>query len=82
MGGDLGSSDDDSDYHSDGNDDDHSENNGVGKEVVTYDSDDIEIEDVKTSDNVWQMANKEVGEFRKQETNLIEIDSTIVNTRL
>ncbi|KAJ8434315.1 hypothetical protein Cgig2_009940 [Carnegiea gigantea] len=36
VGGDLASSNDNSDYHPDGeNDDDDSDNNGVGKEVVT-----------------------------------------------
>jgi len=66
-GGDVGSSVDDSNYHPNGENDDDSDSNSVGEEVITddiddngageeattYDSDDTGIENVETSDDEW-----------------------------
>ncbi|KAJ8436261.1 hypothetical protein Cgig2_011533 [Carnegiea gigantea] len=92
VGGDAGSSDDDSDYHPYGEDDHDSDNNwvvnevatddiddnGAGEEAATCDGDDTEIKDVETSDDEWQMTKEQVGEFRKQNSKISETKSTAV----
>jgi len=92
MGGDIGSLDDDNDDHPYGEDDDDSDSNwvvnkvatddiddnGAGEEAATYNGDDIEIEDVETSGDEWQMAKEQVGEFRKQISKISETKSTAV----
>ncbi|KAJ8443051.1 hypothetical protein Cgig2_004256 [Carnegiea gigantea] len=68
VGGHVGSLDDDSDEHLDGEEDDDSDSNWVHEGVVTDDVDDNgagEEPATNDSDDEWQMAKAQVGEFRK-----------------